>query len=128
MLAGVGTHTVTYIFEDENGCTGFATATITVIESLIVSLPEYEDVCEDSGAFALYGGYPEGGIYEGEGVTDGWFDPAVAGIGTHTITYFVTDDYGCEGFAETTITVNELPLVSLEDLGEYCHDTPRNRT
>src|SRR5690606_23582748 len=51
------------------------------------------DVCETAGILtSLSGGTPAGGIYSGPGVTDDGngttytFDPAVAGIGAHTIT------------------------------------------
>ena len=39
--------------------------------------------------FALKGGFPEGGIYSGNGVKDGKFYPEKAGTGLHTITYTV---------------------------------------
>lgn len=52
------------------------------------------DVCEDRGVMTnLGGGTPMGGVYSGPGVTDNGngmtysFDPSVAGIGVHTITY-----------------------------------------
>lgn len=54
------------------------------------------DVCEDREVMTgLGGGTPMGGVYSGPGVTDDGngmtysFDPAVAGIGVHTITYSV---------------------------------------
>jgi len=54
------------------------------------------DVCEAVGILTnLSGGTPVGGVYSGPGVTDNGngstysFDPAVAGIGIHTITYDV---------------------------------------
>ncbi|MGB7499006.1 MAG: M36 family metallopeptidase, partial [Moheibacter sp.] len=52
------------------------------------------DVCEDRGVMTnLSGGTPMGGVYSGPGVTDNGngmtysFDPSVAGVGVHTITY-----------------------------------------
>lgn len=54
------------------------------------------DVCEDRGIMTgLSGGTPMGGVYSGPGVTDNGngmtysFDPSVAGVGVHTITYSV---------------------------------------
>lgn len=53
-----------------------------------------DDVCVDRGIMTgLTGGTPIGGVYSGPGVTDDGngktftFDPEVAGIGIHTITY-----------------------------------------
>ena len=55
-----------------------------------------EDVCASEGILTgLGGGTPFGGVYSGPGVTDDGngatysFDPAVAGVGVHTITYEV---------------------------------------
>jgi extracellular elastinolytic metalloproteinase len=55
---------------------------------------EYEDFCFYGGIYeALSGGLPLGGTYSGPGVIDNGdgatynFDPAAAGIGTHTVTY-----------------------------------------
>jgi len=54
------------------------------------------DVCETVGILTnLGGGTPSGGLYSGPGVTDDGngstftFDPSVAGVGVHTITYEV---------------------------------------
>ena len=47
---------------------------------------------------------PAGGVFSGTGMIDNvTFDPSVAGIGTHTITYFYTDNGGCT--ATTTIDI-----------------------
>lgn len=47
---------------------------------------------EPTGApLTLTGGLPQGGTYSGPGVNAGVFDPSVAGIGLHKITYSYTD-------------------------------------
>ncbi len=62
----------------------------------VASFTAPDDVCENEGILTgLSGGTPSGGVYSGPGVTDDGngstysFDPAVAGIGVHTITYDV---------------------------------------
>ena len=57
------------------------------------------DLCVDAGVQSgLGGGTPTGGVYSGPGVTDDGngmtysFDPAVAGVGTHTLTYTESGD------------------------------------
>jgi len=72
-----------------------------------VTLPAFPDVSIGTPPFALTGGSPSGGTYSGPGVSNGIFSPAVAGLGTHTITYTYTDLNLCENFAENTITVTE---------------------
>jgi hypothetical protein len=39
---------------------------------------------------------PSGGAFSGTGVVNGVFDPALAGIGNHTIIYEYNDSYGCD--------------------------------
>jgi len=73
-----------------------------------LNLPETE-ICSDVAAFTLYGGTPSGGTYSGTGVVGGQFDPSVAGVGTHTITYTYIDANGCEDFAEQDIVVSLAP-------------------
>jgi arylsulfate sulfotransferase len=43
-------------------------------------------VCETEAAIAL-NAEPAGGFWSGEGVADGMFDPATAGLGTHTLKF-----------------------------------------
>lgn len=47
-----------------------------------------------AGVIAL-SGQPAGGTFSGNGVAGNTFDPAQAGLGTHTLTYSYTDARGC---------------------------------
>jgi hypothetical protein len=71
----------------------------------VVELEDFETVYTNTPAFELTGGTPVGGTYSGPGVDDGMFDAAVAGFGTHTITY-TYEENACESFAEATIVVD----------------------
>jgi len=71
-----------------------------------VTLEPFDWVCLDWPAFELTGGMPAGGEYSGPGVENGWFNPAVAGVGTHTITYTYLDPNSCENFATESILVD----------------------
>ena len=71
-----------------------------------VTLPTFDDACYNWPAFELTGGDPAGGTYSGTGVDDGWFDPAVAGLGTHTITYTYEDQYNCQDIAVQDLFVD----------------------
>ncbi|MDP8287355.1 MAG: C25 family cysteine peptidase, partial [Candidatus Electryonea clarkiae] len=71
-----------------------------------VNLGPFEMVCLNWPPFEISGGLPEGGVYSGPGIENSWFDPATAGIGTHTITYTYIDPNSCENFAEETIVVD----------------------
>ena len=104
---GTGLQSVSVNYTDANGCRAL---TPTVLNVMIHSLPNvtltpYNDVCLSDAPFNLTGGAPWGGTYTGPGVTAGVFDPAAAGVGTHTITYTYTGVAGCVNSATQTITV-----------------------
>lgn len=117
--AGVGTHTITYAYTNANGCESFATEDIVVNETPSVSLSSFASVYDYEPAFELTGGSPAGGSYFGTGVSAGYFDPAVAGAGTHTITYTYTSEDGCAGFATETIEV--ISTIGIDDLNNSIH-------
>ncbi len=68
--------------------------------------------CVDVTGYFLSGGTPAGGVYSGTGVTGNVFNPSLAGVGTHTLTYTYTDGNGCINSATNTIVVNALPIVT----------------
>lgn len=87
---------------------------ITVNISPEVTLMPWDEVCEYWDPFLLEGGMPEGGIYSGTGVENGIFYPAIAGLGSHIITYtFVDPATDCSDFAEETIVVSICTGVSV---------------
>ncbi|GAB4313758.1 MAG: hypothetical protein Kow00127_04840 [Bacteroidales bacterium] len=91
---------------------------IQMAEAPPVMLLPFGDVCLGWPAFELTGGSPAGGVYSGPGVSNGWFDPAVAGIGTHTITYTYTGVNGCDNSATQTITVNACTGIEAVNAGK----------
>jgi PKD repeat protein len=109
MTAGAGDHLITYTFEDANGCVNDTSQTITVFDLPVVTFDALADICVDEAGVTLVGGMPAGGTYSGTGVSSGMFDPMLAGVGTHTITYDYTDANGCSNMASQDITVNALP-------------------
>lgn len=113
---GQGTTVLTYTYTDVNGCIGSASESITVNPLPIVSLDPFTAVCDTDPFFTITGGTPSNGTYSGPGVTNGVFDPTVAGIGTHTITYTFTDVNNCDGTSTQTITVNNCLSVFEEQL------------
>lgn len=89
-------------------CTSVRTPVLCTIGAVggSFSTAAYDSVCTVLNPFALTGGLPAGGVYSGPGVTNGVFDPAAAGVGTHTITYTYTDVNNCVGTLTQTITVD----------------------
>ncbi|MEP0266150.1 BspA family leucine-rich repeat surface protein [Dokdonia sp.] len=95
------------------------TLTVLFICETPVTFTAPAPICIDAGVqTGLSGGTPSGGIYSGTGVTDNGngmtysFDPTVTGIGTHTITYEVTDSNSCIAIASDTVEVAALPTVT----------------
>jgi uncharacterized protein (TIGR02145 family) len=62
--------------------------------------------------FKLKGGIPLGGTYSGAGVTGGIFNPAIAGVGSHQITYTYTNAALCSANASVTIVTIVTPVTS----------------
>ena len=67
-------------------------------------------VCVDDTIQVLIGN-PLGGSWSGVGITSssGDFNPGVAGVGIHTLTYYYLDSNGCDQIDTRDITVNALP-------------------
>jgi hypothetical protein len=101
----VGTITVS---PSVNGCPGTPEVfTITVNPTPGVSFSTLSDVCIYTATFPISGGSPINGVYSGPGVVGLTFDPSVAGLGIHTLSYTYTDaNTGCSGIAVQTILVN----------------------
>ncbi|HRY98607.1 MAG TPA: T9SS type A sorting domain-containing protein, partial [Bacteroidales bacterium] len=104
-IAGIGTHTITYTYNDGNNCSNTCTFTIRVAPKPVVVCPTSFAVCFDDQPFALSGATPAGGVYAGPGVSGGIFNPALAGGGVHTITYTYFDNNQCENSCSFTIGV-----------------------
>jgi PKD repeat protein len=102
-----GVYDVTLTVSDGTSNSTFTNADcIEVFELPEVTFSALDDMCVYWPAYELVEGSPAGGEYSGPGVVDGWFDPEVAGIGTHTLMYTYMDANGCENYAEQTVMVD----------------------
>jgi hypothetical protein len=113
-ISGTPTATGTFSFTvsagDASGCVGSTAYSTTIVcptggASLVVSPAA---VCSNAGITTIGGGSPAGGVFSGTGVSGSTFDP---GAGTQTLTYTLTDAYGCVQTASNGITVNAAPTV-----------------
>ena len=112
-VAGAGTFHITYVYTDPNSCTDSAANTVTVNPLPVVTMSALGEICVNASPLALTVGSPSGGIYSGIGVSAGSFDPTVAGVGTHTITYTYSDVNSCVDSTTGNIIVNPLPTISV---------------
>jgi gliding motility-associated-like protein len=118
-LAGIGTHTITYEYEDINGCENSATLNVQVLSEPVLTITAPTTLCIYDNAAPLIG-TPAGGTFTGAGVTSGSFNPQSAGEGNQTITYSYQDSNGCAGEIEATIEVIPRPALSLGLNPSYC--------
>jgi gliding motility-associated-like protein len=118
-IAGVGQHNLTYSYTDGNGCSNSCTTPVTVDPLPVMNCGSYGPVCIASGAVGLSGS-PAGGTWSGTGVSGNAFDPAAAGVGTHSVTYTYISASGCTNSCGTAITVNAMPVVACGSYGPIC--------
>jgi len=112
VVAGIGSHQVTYTYQNATtGCVNTDFRIINVIAPQTITVGGNQTACISATPFTLSGQSVAGGIWSGNGVSGSVFSPAVAGIGTSTVTYSVADGNGCNAQASKTITVIALPVV-----------------
>ncbi len=120
-LAGVGDHVIRYEILNVD-CPASDTTVITV-------MPLPAIIATDPGILFLNGpplqliAYPAGGIWSGPGVTGTQFNPAVAGLGSHTLTYTIPPErWGCGARQQVRaeVIMPPLPVADFEGAGKGC--------
>jgi hypothetical protein len=95
-----------YSVIDANGCTDQSDTIEVIVHSLpVVSVGNDTSFCVTTNVFVLVGS-PSGGIFNGVGVVDSVFDPALSGNGTFVITYQYVDSAGCMNSDSLTVLVD----------------------
>ncbi len=116
-----GAYSVTLLTDGTCSNIGSGIANVNVFQNPTVTFAQITGLCDNQNQVTLNQGLPSGGTYAGNGVTNGVLNPSVATTGT-VITYNYTDVNGCLGSANTTITVNAAPIVSLASQPTVCSD------
>jgi gliding motility-associated-like protein len=108
----VGGFTLTYTF-GTGSCLTSDNVNVQVVPATSLTLPPDIERCIDGAVVALSGN-PTGGAWSGAGVSGPpWnFDPAVAGVGDHTLTYTFVNASNCESQETLQATVHALPVVN----------------
>jgi len=121
-LAGPGTHLITYNITGL--CPTMDTMTITVIQAPNAAIAPAGPFCVGASSITLSAA-TSGGTWTGAGITNstnGTFDPATAGIGSHTIVY--TLYVPCVAQDSITIVVNTNVNPVITQAGPYCLQDP----
>ncbi|MDC8003570.1 M36 family metallopeptidase [Aureisphaera galaxeae] len=108
-------------FSADQGSSGSTTDGTEAFDSPVPAISTAEEVCVGQGVQTYGGGTPTGGVYSGPGVTDNGdgltytFDPAAAGIGTHTISYDVTTQCASGAATDTIEVTDDIPEIVCQD-------------
>lgn len=109
-VAGEGTHTITYVYDEGNvqgkvctftirvyttvQITYFLVETTACLSALPIKLPANVGITPDADVTVT-----------GTGVSNNYFYPSVAGEGNHTYSFTATDPYGCSGVGSSNVSV-----------------------
>jgi hypothetical protein len=134
-----GEYTLTYTVTEESyvqSCGGPTHAesvtitfeTIAITNAGTLGLPA--QVCFDAAVIGLVTptvtAVPSGNVasigFSGPGVVGSTFNPALAGVGTHTITFTAVSDAGCTSYAYAVIEVLALPAAPSTTPVVACYD------
>ncbi|MBW6497787.1 MAG: choice-of-anchor D domain-containing protein [Bacteroidales bacterium] len=87
-----------------------------------VMCPDDLVLCISDPAFELSGASPEGGEYSGPGMVENLFDPEIAGVGSHIISYTFEGE-SCE-FEITVLPLLEASVSIIAEQTSACHGLP----
>lgn len=131
-LAGDGTYTVTYNYNDGFGCTNTIVRSITIAPNPVPTITDPADVCVNGAALNFTGSpnVPTAGTFTtaAAGLVDNGngtatLNPATAGAGTYTVTYTFTDAAGCQGTAASSVTIFPTADASFA-IADFCYPGP----
>lgn len=123
-LSQVGFDSVTYVYQDINGCPNSATQQIIVNPRPNVSIDTFPPLCDNSPAYQLKEGQPQGGFYSGNTVNSaGFFNPLLLVSGDYTITYTYIDSNNCSNSTNRDISILPLPNISFGPLPDLCYNS-----
>lgn len=125
---GLNAGTYTVIITSSNGIVTTASVTVTNYAPP-VSFNMSATLCVSDSPIPITGFSPvainnQQGILTGPGVSQGLFNPTVAGPGNHTITYTFTDQSGCSNSAQTILTVVSPPALNINAPNALCINAP----
>jgi gliding motility-associated-like protein len=115
-------------------CANDKTEVITINAAPKVQFNAIPDICYDAVPYKLtqgteLGGVPGSGVYSGPGVMPGgFFNPQVAGIGTHVLKYVYGAAAGCRDSMTQTIKVLDTARAAFSFTAPVCDGDPASFT
>ena len=106
---GPGQYVIAYTVATTGICVSTRSVRYVVAPPVVPTFAPVPAQCVTGASVAL-AATPAGGTFSGPGVSNGRFDPAAAGAGTHTLTYNITDSLGC-GTLSQPVVVTRPPVI-----------------
>ena len=98
---------------------------VTVNTPTVLTKIDNFQACINGGLVSLNKEQPTGGVYSGDGITANNFNPVIAGLGNHTITYTFINSNGCMSSLTFNIEVTPFTtIIPLEDMTVCEKDPP----
>ena len=97
------------------------TAVINIHQPVNLSITPVGKLCSTNNSIGL-SATPAGGQFSGNGVSNGSFDPSVAGSGLHRVTYTYIDGQGCTYFSNIQIEVEDPINITIDQSYSVCSD------
>ena len=120
---GVGTYLLTYEYTNNNGCSNTTNINVSVIDPDNVNAGNDFEACVNADPIDLSQiASPPGGIWNANGsagLSGSLFNPSIAGVGTHTLTYSIGSG-NCQVSDDIIITINDIPDVDAGEDFEVC--------
>ncbi|HOJ24653.1 MAG TPA: gliding motility-associated C-terminal domain-containing protein [Bacteroidales bacterium] len=116
------TTTYTVVGTNTAGCSATASIAITVNPNADATINPIDPLCDNQEQITLTA-HTSGGLWSGTGITNqvlGTFSPAIAGTGTHAITYMISGM--CGDTATTEISIYDSPDATAYATDETCID------
>ena len=107
---------------DDFGCSNKDTVKVFIAETVPISFSGLFNVYCNTNPASLLEGNPGGGVFEGPGISNNIFYPAIAGVGTHNISYSIENENGCLSKTIRTTNVYASPNISLGRDTTICKD------
>jgi len=100
------------------------TAIILIVPYPDATITPVDTLCLQSDPVTLHA-HDQGGKWTGDGVISGKFNPPLAGVGNHIISYEIIDRNGCSDIDQITITVIPPPSAEINPVNTmYINDPP----
>jgi hypothetical protein len=119
-VPGKGSHTISYVSIDANGCHNKANILAIVHDTTTIDFSFPKSICPLDAPFVLDLAKPAGGKYSGIGVANDTLAPKLAGPGLHPILYSYLDLNYCKSNALAYLDIMTPDSTSISDESPLC--------